>query len=316
MLNTNILTQAFNSPKVNLEIESFKDMKFWKQQMEMFDIKDIWSFIKWLMPVGMYNIHNYQLIQDRFIGFPDNERVLDLLSQEDNPFYCVVKVNLNNPTLGCHITIYKDCAEAQHAPVYVADTYLISNGKKSFALQDYLVPGKINAVTKATPFTFYKVFGQYASLGSTNLGKRTLCLRNEAEKQTDKTIIVAKRRINWRGISFENSIPSRDRSRNLYHVITDSIRGFESSDSFFTPFRELRGLIDDYVVSANGNKSRINNATRFIPVPYTKSDYLMRDMRASLNRLGIMAVDMEAIFTPYLEVGESMYEFVFGIVSR
>lgn len=314
MSNLEILTQTFNSPDVNLEITSFKSMKFWGELMKEKELTDIWSFINWLVPNDVFNIHNYQLIKERFMAIPRRKRIIDLLAKGD--YYCVVKINLNNAALGCHITIHESKEHAMVAAPYQPDTVELAMDKKSFIIQEYTNPELTRRISLLNQFNFYDHFNNYINLGNSNAKHRTFVTRSEFKTETDKGIIGMEREIDWRGISFERSTPTRDRSRSFYHSVEDTVKKVKDDSSFFEVFRDIQYVINRYIRMANNDDMRITQTTRYNPLCYTESDKVMRDLRKHLNRLKITVTDMEQIFVPYLEIGERINNFTFGVISR
>ncbi len=314
-MSKDILKQTFNSTNVNLEITSFKSMKYWTDIMESNDIKDIWSFIRWLMPDDVFNIHNYQKIEKKFFGIPSRKRILDFISEDPNLFY-LIRLNLNNPALGCHIYIYDNKQEVIESQGYRNNKCILANGKLQFVLQDYTNPMGHWAVSLVTQFNFYEEFNTYVMLGNANKGKRIFFTREDGNNDTDKMSIMINAKIDWRGISFENSIPVKDRNRSKYHVIGERLKVNKNKGGFYEVFQALKTNINCYIKSANNDLCRIAQATRFIPIVYTEADKIMRELRTRFTRLQVITADMEQIFVPYLEIGASKYDFVFGVISR
>lgn len=310
-----ILTQTFNSPLVNLEINSFKDMDFWKEQMVTNSLKDIWKFIEWIIPVDVFNVHNYQTIEKRFVGVPTNQRIFDLL--RDNPlYYSVVRINLHAPLTESRIFIFNSKEEALLSGKYNSDSIIIRDSKKQFQIKKYIVPGTSCNVSLLNQFSFYQEFVKYTSLGNSNNGRYTFILTDGTMTETDKMCIGRSRKIDWRGAAFENSVPIRDRSRSKYYMIEDNLKDIQGDISFFEVFKKFHQRVDAYITSVNGDASRVRYAERFAPIPYTKSDHLMRLLRHHYSRLCLKTSDFDQPITPYLEIGKEVSDFTYGVISR
>ena len=309
----NRLVQTFTEGNVTLNITSFKDMKFWNEMRDIYNLKNIWDFASWLMPQALYNIHNYIVIKDRFVKTPNNNRIFDLL--KDNPRYrAVITVNLHNPFKGCHVRLGSN--DLDMAIPYRPDTFLMRRGDSQYAIQDYCDPNKDKSISLLTQFSFYEIFTKYVTMANANNGTRTFVMMYDDVLVTDKRSIGFDRSIKWYGIAFENTIPVRDRSRSLYHRVGDLRKSVEDDKSFYNSFKNFAALIDSYVMGANNNDSRVGYAVSYVPIPYTDADYLMREVRARVSRLKLIDSDFDVTFTPYLEIGNNPYDFTFGVVSR
>lgn len=317
MSNSNLdrLTQTFNSPKVNLQIKSFKGKAHWEEVMKERSFSDIWSFIEWIAPVELFNVFNYQLIEHRFpTKTPTRERIIKLLRDAD--FYTTVVLNLHDPFKGYSITIHENLEAAMaYKPTRPTNVKMVK-GIREFILQDYTDPYIPKTTALINTFMFYEEFSQFTALGNSNHGKRTFMIKNENGLITDKMDIGMNRIINWRGISFEMSTPVRDKSRSLYHVIGANVKASHGDASFFSVFRHIHHLINNYIRGANNDKTRISLSESYQPLVYNDSERLMRELRFRRIRLGILLSDFDQCFTPYIEIGDSTYEFIHGVVSR
>lgn len=314
MTYLNQLQQTFNSPKVNLEITSFKDKKFWGELMKRHDFGSIWDFMEYLIPFKLFNIYNYHLIEARFMKTPSYEKIARVL--RDTDLYCVVKMDLLDPFKGCSVTIHESLEAAQSIPVKEPVSVRLFSDDRSYVLQKYVDPAVEKTIAVLNNFSFYEEFEKYISLGNANQGNRTFLTVSGTFVETDKISIGINRKINWRGIAFENVIPNRDRRRSKYHLIGDNVNALRNDSSFFDVFRTVNHLIHAYVVSANNDDHRISVAENYGPVVYTECEKLMRELRQRRPRTGLKTSDITRCFTPYLEIGESTNEFILGVVSR
>lgn len=316
MSNLNgILTQSFNSPNVNLEIKSFKSMDYWKEQMENHELKNIWKFIEWILPTDVFNIHNYQTIEKRFMGIPTNQRIVDHL--RDYPkYYVIVRINLHEPLTGSNIFIFNNKEEAFLSGNYVHDSVILRCEEKQFQIKKYIQPHTTRNISLLNQFSFYKEFNKYIGLGNSNGGKCTFVITDGVTSETDKLTIGRSRVIDWRGSAFENSVPIRDRSRSKYYVIADTLKEMKKDISFFEVFKSLHYRIDNYITSVNGDANRVRYAERFVPIPYTKADQLMRQLRQYYSKLSLKTSDFDQPITPYLEIGNDFTTFTYGVITR
>lgn len=315
MNDQNILKQTFNSPEVNLEIKSFIDLKTWKEIMVNNELTSIFQFIKWIVPVDIFNIHGFEKIQRRFIGLPTNQRILDFL-QENKQYYLVVRINFHSPLTESHIFIFENQKEAFFFNSYQPDKIILRQEDKKFIIKNYINPDIVEKISLFTPFSFYHEFSSYISLANSNCKKRTFIVSDKHVTETDKMTIGRSRKFNWRGAAFENSFPVKNKMRSKYHLVAHNIKLLKDNISFFESFQQVHRCIDSYLRIANNDANRIRYAERFTPIPYTKSDFLMREMRHHFARLGIKTTDLDQPIIPYLEIGNEFCEFVYGITSR
>jgi hypothetical protein len=313
-MQSNVLTQVFNSPNVNLEIKSFKSMKFWEEMMESAGLKNIWDFIEWIMPRSVFNIHNFFVIKERFVGTPSNDRIFDFL-RDDDRYYSIVNINLHNPAKGCHITVY----EVGEVPVkanYKPDTFIYRDGNQQFSVQNYVDPNTERSISLLNQFNFYEIFSKYIAMGNANNGQRTFTMTNGPDVFTDKNDICFYRDMTWKGVRFESTIPTRGKDRSIYHSIGEAFKSSKNVKGFFESFHSLHAHIDRYITSANNDKVRIGNAEGFKPICYSKADYIMRELRYRFARLSLERNDFDQTFTPYLEIGEGKCNFTYGVITR
>lgn len=315
MNNQDTLKQTFNSPNVNLEIKSFKDIKTWKEIMVNNELISIFQFIKWIVPVDIFNIHGFENIKRRFMSMPTNQRIFDFLQESEN-YYLIVRINLHAPLTDSHIFIFNSKEEALISGNYLADTTILRQDDKSFTIKNYIDPYVSEKISLLNPFSFYQEFSKYIALGNSNGKKRTFIISDKYTAETDKMAIGRSKIFNWRGAAFENSIPVKDRRRSKYHQVAHNVNLLKDNISFFESFQQLHRCIESYLNTANNEAGRIRYAERFTPIPYTKSDYLMREMRRHFTRLSIRTSDLDKPITPYLEIGNELCEFVYGITSR
>lgn len=313
-VNLNVLKQTFNSPKVNLEITSFKSQKYWENVIKQRDYKDIWDLINWIAPSELFNIFNFHLIEKRFTTTPTRERIIRLLREHD--FYAVVKLNLHDPFKGYSIVIHESLEAAKSYTHKRPVSMKIVKGTNSFILQDYIDPLVEKTSALLNNFTFCEEFANYIALGNANMGQRTFICESENGVETDKQWMGIHRKINWRGISFELTDPVKDRSKSKYYVIEDMVRHLRKDTSFFDVFRKVNHLVNQYVTAANNDANRIMLSERYTPIAYNDSEKLMKELRLRRILLEIDHRDFDRCFTPYLEIGENINEFIMGVVSR
>lgn len=306
--------QHFNSPKVNLEITSFKTQKEWLEIIKDKGFKDIWDLIEWIAPVELFNVHNFQLIEKRFVKTPTRARIIKFLRERD--YYAVVKLNLHDPQKGYSIVIHESIEAARVYKYSRPTTFKLAKDKMSFSIQDFTTPTESKTTMLVNPFVFYDEFAHYNAVGLANQGLRTFVISDGTSSVTDKLTIGTQRKFNWRGIAFENTVPVRDRSRSKYHVIEDTLKALRNNSSFFDVFYKVNQLINGYVMSANNDKHRQTLAESYQPIPYNDSEILMKELRFRRSRLGMLNIDFDRCFTPYLEIGTEPHEFVMGVISR
>lgn len=305
--------QYFNSPNVHLEIASFKSMETWKQYMVDRDLKTIWDFVLSVMPVNVFNIHNFDMIENRFALHPSNQRIVDHLREKD--YFCVVRINLHEPLTGCHISIFKDKLSAE---VNSKPNILINHHQdRELILHDYTKPDVIRNVSLLNPFVFYQEYVHFNGLETGNKGKRTLMAKGPDYVITNKDDIIYFRKGVFGSIMLETfATYHRDKTHKLYTEINQLVSNLQHDASFYDTPRAITRRIDEYVKAANFDNKRINEAVRHVPIVYTKADSIIRDVRTHCTRLSLIDSDFNQTFTPYLEPGTNKLTFAFGVVSR
>lgn len=311
---SNIANQIFNSPNVNLDIKSFNSMAFWKEAMDTYHLKTIWDLIEWIAPVELFNIHNYQLIEKRFVKQPDRKKIFEYLKESD--LYITVKMDLHNPFKGYDLIIHESIDKALTYKHQQATSLRLVKGVYKYILQVFSDPLVVNTISLVNPFVFYDEFSNFVSLGNTNRSKRSFCVFDGTELVTSKEIIGRNKNIVWQGIAFEFANPVRYKGLSKYHVIPEKVKSIKQDAGFYDPLRDLHQLISNYVVSANNDQQRMSLAERYVPIVYSHSEALMKDQRSRRVKLNMMYTDFDQCFTPYLEIGENTDYFTYGVVSR
>ena len=311
--NDKHLTQVFEEGNVILTIKSFKSEKWWNTQRKDFDLKNVWDFIEWIVPKELFNIHNYGVIKERFVGIPTMDRIFAFL-KEHSKYRARILIDLHNPFKGCQIKLGHTDEDIEIP--YNPDSFILSRGKHQYVIQSYINPDKEKSISLLTQFSFYEIFSKYVAMGNANAGSRTFMVVENGKVETDKITIGRSRNIVWRGVAFEKTIPSLDPRRCYYHRIKDGLDLTKGNISFFETFRLFTASVNNYATSANGNTSRISYAVGYIPIPYTDADYIMRDTRQHISRLNLTEGDFDATFIPYLEIGDNPFDFNFGVVTR
>lgn len=310
---TEVENQVFNSPKVNLEITSFKSMLYWVEYMHKHDIKDIWGFVTSILPNNIWNIHNFHLVEKRFAHFPSNERIINYLRNSDH--YVVIRVDLHNPFLGCHITIFENKEKALEGTP-TPNQILIHNDTREIMIQHYMLPGVERIVSVLNPFNFYAEFRHFISFENANKGHRTLIVQHPDEILTTKEEIVYYRHAHFGNVPIETFGTWKDKINGLYEKAKDQATLLVNDESFYTAPRNLMRTIDDYVSLANRDPKRCTEAVRINPIVRDRAGRIAQSMKRHSAALGLFGTDFNQTFIPYLEPGMMKAEFQFGIITH
>lgn len=305
--------QYFNSPNVHLVIGSFVSNETWAKYIKNRGIGSIWDFVLSIMPVSVFNIHNFDLVEKRFTSHPTNQRIIDHIRESN--YFCVVKIDLHEPLVGCHISIFpnKEAAEFNTIP----NIRFTHHQDRELIIQDYTLPDVPRCVSLLNPFVFYQEYSHFIGADTGNKGKRTLMVKGPDYILTNKEDIIYYRKGIFSSLMLEAFAGyDNDKTNAIYRDIKQMVENLRHDASFYDTPRAIIRRIDEYVKAANIDPKRINEAVRHIPNVYTRADSIRRDVKTACNALGLIDTDFNQTFTPYLEPGLDKATFTFGVVSR